>query len=377
TAPSAWRGWRARRPAEAGMRRRRLLALATIAFAAGGCEQTLQLYPSGPDGGVTATGGKGGRGGGGGNVDAGSGSDGHCSGFGPPSVTVTPDFPEIVVALDRSTDMNQPFEDGQSQWQAAAQTLSSYAGSYSAGNHSSHPPILFSFLDFPDSDSGCSQAGCCSSAATLAKGGFSDFANAAYMCPPSSTSCLVSNNKPIGAALVKAQQTLAAATVQSNQRYVLLVTDGQPTGSCAKSFDDCTYADEQASAISNDTGHFPFVIRMGPNASDCLSGVAGIGNAVPFATGYTTLNSALDAVMASTVCSASLSPILSAEEANQLQVTVAFHTMVLQDQQSGWTYDPTNGRLHLHGTACTTYAQNGGLQVTSPCGHSGPGSSPP
>ncbi len=364
----------------------RSLALATAFLALTGCRQTLHLYEPAPDAGLAAAAGKGGtggRGGSGGRTDAGGAPDGHCPGSSGPPVTFTPDMPAIVIALDRSTDMNQPFDAGESQWQAAVQTLSSYVGLYSPGKNS-HPPILFSSLNFPNLDTGCSaQPGCCASPSTAVRG-YSDFSNPAYDCPPgggNSLSCLTSSDsRPIGAALTKAQQVLAGASVPSNQRYVLLVTDGLPSGNCAKApVDDCGWAGQMAYGIWSDTGHFPFVIRLGQNVSDCLGQVAGAGSSVLFASAYASLNAALDSVMASVLCSGTVSPVLSAEEANQvLQVTVAFHTSVAPDPQTGWTYDPSNGRLHLHNASCTTYLQNGGLFVASACSsaHVGPGNSP-
>jgi hypothetical protein len=56
------------------------------------------------------------------------------------------------------------------------------------------------------------------------------------------------------------------------------------------------------------------------------------------------------------------------DQVDNLEVVVGNHTYLTQDPTTGWTYEPSNGRLHLHGPACESYAGSGMLQVYLGCG---------
>jgi hypothetical protein len=374
-------------------RRRWLLGVAVVALAAG-CEQTLHLYQTGADGGAAgskggagggATGGvagsgPGGRSGTGGLIDGGA-PDGGCSRSNMVAFTAEP--PQMLIALDRSTNMNQPLDSNNTHFEAAAQALGQSVGFYStvtSGHGPPHPTIMFSFLDFPDTDGGCSaQAGCCTTDVSRVTG-FGDFAMDAYNCTPTTPACLSSDHRPIAAALMKADQW-AASTTGSGGRYVVLITDGPPSGNCVKMYDDCTNAEQQAMNIMRDTNRQPTVLRIGGSSgSDCLIYLAGGLNSPSYFEGfdYGGVSKAVADIMSYAVCEVTLTPPLPASQTNQLQVNVGTKTYQYDPANTNWTYGPTSGRLRLHGAACDAYAGTGDLHIFSGCepGRGGAGFQP-
>ncbi|HVT08242.1 MAG TPA: hypothetical protein VHO67_12360 [Polyangia bacterium] len=361
-----------------------LVGAAAVALAAG-CEQTLHLYQAVPDAGsrgggagsVAAAGGTtggagagGGRSGTGGMTDGGP-PDGRCAGPATP-VAFTADPPQMLIALDRSTNMNQPFDnsstnDNNTQFQAAAQTLSQAVGMYSApagGTKATRPTVNFSFLNFPETSSGCTaQTGCCTTDVSRIYG-FQDFATDAFMCSQPTAACVSSDHRPMAAALTKADQWAAGLT-GTGGRYVVLVTDGPPSGNCVKMYDDCTNAEQQAMTLAKDTSHQPVVLRIGGSTGgDCLFYIAGGPNSPAYyqAPDYTSLSKAVTDIMTYAICEVTLTGPVP----GSLQVTVGGKSYSY-DASAGWTLSSSGGRLRLHGAACDAYADGGKLQVQSGC----------
>jgi hypothetical protein len=373
-----------------------LVGLAAVAVAAPACEQTLHLYQTGPDAGSKAgaggPGGTGGNGGRGGKFGSGGGSwtdAGPCLGPTPQQLYFTPDAPQVVVVLDRSTQMYQPFSasDTEVPLNVALNALYTEVGAYSASSNpdprsQKHPAIAFSFLDFPDSDPGCSApAGCCTTDVVRTSSP-SSFMSVAFKCETPSSSCLASDRRPTAAALGKAHGFLANSGT-SNPRYVLLITDGPPVGQCASpGFNDCTDAVSKMQGLADD-GISALIIGAGAqNSLGCLPDltVAAGGTDWPYypAPSSNELTTAIFNALAATVCHVTLTwpPPSSAN----LSVALG-QSAVQNDHNNGWTYDATSGRLHLHGTSCQAYTQYGwgALQVLDACdpGHPGSGSPPP
>ncbi|HVY36297.1 MAG TPA: hypothetical protein VHM31_00120 [Polyangia bacterium] len=357
--------------------------VAVAAALAPGCEQTLHLYQSPPDGGGSRGGGAGSLAAAGGSAGAGAGGgrsgpggttdggqpDGRC---GPPTpVAFAADPPQMLIALDRSTNMNQPFDnstsDNNTHFQAAAQTLSQAVGMYSApggGGKPTRPTINFWFLDFPDTNNGCSaQTGCCTTDVSRVYG-FQDFANDAFLCSPTTTGCLSSDHRPVAAALTKADQW-AGTTTGGGGRYVVLVTDGPPSGNCVKMYDDCTNAEQQAMTLAKDTNHQPAVLRIGGSpGGDCLFYIAGGPNSPAYyqASDYTSLSKAVTDIMSYALCEVTLTGPVP----GSLQISVAGKSYPY-DSNAGWTFSSSSGRLRLHGAACDAYAAGAALQIVSAC----------
>lgn len=381
-------------------RRGWLVGMAAVALATG-CQETLHLYASLTDGGagagagaaggagVGAAGKPGTAGTGGLTVDGGGRPDEHC--FGTPSQPLgfTADSPQVVVALDRSNQMYQPFgpNDSDVPLTVALNALYAEVGTYTPRQNphvQDHPTITFSFLDFPDSDPGCSApTGCCSLDVSRINGA-SSFMTAAYRCETPSPMCLASDRRPTATALGKAEAALVAST-STGPRYVVVITDGPPSGQCAPAgFNDCTAAVRQVKSLVDD-GILTFIIGVGAQSSlGCLLDVgasAGGTGWPPYYAAATSneLTTAIFDVLASTVCHVTL----TAPPSPNVSLSVSYGGTLLpaDDRNSGWTYDSASGRLHLHGNACQNYAQygSGALKIWPVCGHSatGPGSTPP
>lgn len=344
---------------------RHALVLATAALALTACEQTLRLYASsatgGSGGGKIGTGGSGGGSGGSGNVDGG-GPDAHCFGSAQ-QVTVIPDSPAMVVLFERSTSMNQPFA-SQNQTQLSA-ALSAFQGQWQVYNSR----IKFSFAEFPDLNGCQPQNGCCSGDIQT---DWPSFNQGLYACGGSLSSCVSSASRPTGTALASADTALKGANSRPpGQRYVLLITDGPPSGGCATK-DDCSDAVDKVSMLNDDKISLSIVgIQSDLGCLDFAFTSSG-QSAVQTASDPATLASELSGIMQSAVCNATLSPM---PQSGDLQVTYSGAT-IPPDRFSGWTYDNMYGRLHLRGQACQDVLFGwDNLKVTTTCGSRNPGGS--
>ena len=349
---------------------RRALALAAITLAFAACEQTVHLYGS-LDSGTSAGSGKGGMGGSGAFGSDAGGTDQHCSG-GQDLLTFMPDTPQVVVVLDRSSNMNQAFPNSNdTHLTAAMHALYSEVSLYAMPKFNHPWTIHFSFVDFPDVGAGCIGTGeCCAKDANVLSTGMFDMAT---MCESSpSASCVASNKRPIQAALEKADQYLTSGGV-SGPRYVLLITDGDPQGGCTQ--DDCISAQSAVNALGNDHIALEVAAIGGAGTSSCLQDLAMTANGTLDSPSYAaasdsnSLGQIITEAVGATVCTGTLNnPPMSS---SSLQVSMMFGTSTTPygyGPRDGWTYDSNSGRLRLHGSLCDAYTANAsGLIVTAGC----------
>ncbi len=351
------------------------LAFAATVLALTACQQTLHLYESQDAGGMAGrTGGGGtvvfGSGGFGGSF-GGGGGDQHCSGSSTQPVQFTADVPRMVIALDRSTSMNQLFgmtTQLNTALSAVQEQVYEFGGNSS---HNDHPAIQFSFIALPDTDpNSCqTQMGCCAASAQTDWGTF--FAKV-MSCTAPSNNCATSAYRPTAAAFSKAQSLLDSSgpPSSSSPRYVVLITDGPPSGSCLSS-NDCSDAQTAAAALANE-GVRVFVVGIGDQQSlgPCPASLAASGSNAgksSYAASDTDLYNDLQDITSTAVCSMT---ITSNPLPSSLQVSLGF-TPYQQNTQDGWTYDSNSGRLHLLGMMCTNYLnpQSGSLHITTTCPH--------
>ena len=362
------------------------LGCALLVILLGACQQTLMLDDLPADASRSGTGGKNGNGGSGGSKPTDASTDGYC-GQGQ-QIIATGDVPQVVVALDRSSEMlGTQFGGGQndSQFNVAVSDLSAQVSSYSSptGQHSTRRAISFAHLEFPESANDCSYAGCCSSAA-LPTSSYQAFLDATMDCSLLGN-CGYSTSHPIGAALSRAQDYFQFGTFQSQERYVLLVTDDAPGGNC-NAENDCQFAQDQVYDLSNRLNVTTVIIHVGTGGStSCLQNFEAIQGAPP--SWYAgpdlyypapmpddlerAIAAAITAIAAGT-CHFTLATATGSP--NQLTV-VSQGTTVPQDGKNGWTYDGGGGtaRLILHGSACTSYLNSQfGLQVYQGCSSAHP-----
>jgi len=356
--------------------RRISLGCALLAILFGACKQTLVLDDLSPDAGRSGTGGKGV-----GAVDASSG-DAHCASN--QSIVFTPDVPQVIVALDRSsmtTEMS--FVGSQdSEFTTATADLSAEVSSYQASSgqgRATRPPISFSYLDFPDSASDCSAAvGCCASD-VMPTPNSQAFQNAAYYACGSPNTCVSSNNRPIAAALTSAYNAFTQTNgAQTGQRFVLLVTGGPPSGGCVPSPStgtDCQSAINEVDSLFKKLDVTTYIVGMGDQANDsCLQAMANDEGSAQFYNAAVTANDlfgALESITGS-IADAACHLTLSTAAVSASQLMVQFQgTPVTADFKNGWSLDSGSGtpRLTLHGSACQNYITNYpfGLQISGGC----------
>jgi hypothetical protein len=365
--------------------RRISLGCALLAILNGACQQTLVLDDRSADASLSATGGKSGGGGSGGGRPTDASVDGNCGQA--QQITATGDIPQVVVALDRSSEMlGTQFGGGQnnSEFTAAVSDLSAQVGNYASpsGQHGSRRAISFAYLEFPESSADCSYPGCCSSSVTPTPS-YQAFTDATMSCSLLGNACGSSTNHPIAAAFSRAEDYFQLGTfgVQPEERYVLLVTDDAPDGNCSTE-NDCQFAQDQVYSLANSLNVTTVIIHVGTGGStSCLQDFAATqgapppwyaGNDLYYAAPMpddlqNAVASAISAIAAGT-CRFTLSTAPSSS--SQLTVVSQGTTLQPQDSKNGWTYDTGNGtpRLILHGSTCTSYLNSQvGLQVYQGC----------
>jgi len=359
--------------------RRISLGCALLVILLGACQQTLVLDDRSGDASVPGTGGKTGTGGT--QTDA-SSSDAHCS-ANPSLISSTPDKSQILVALDRSSAMGANFGGvgGESQLQAALDAVQTYVTKYSGG-HNGSVSIQFAFLAFPDPSNNCNAGtGCC---VTQVTNSYSDF-ESANTCSGPMQNCLLSSTRPTAAALYAAldyyNATSGGGSQHSNERYVLLITDDAPQGSCVDGSSSCSDALTAVNSLSY-LGVTTEVIAIGPGAL-CLSQLAAEQPVIP--SPYSTASmpqdlsdkiQAITETVAQNSCRLTLS---SPPTSGRLWVTFngAVQTQDSGTTGNGWSYSGDySTRVFLHGSLCNAYLQsllqgmpNGsfGLQIYDGC----------
>jgi hypothetical protein len=373
------------------VRRRISLGCALLAILLGACQQTLLLDDLSADAGRTGTGGKSGSGGsGGGPTDASSG-DAHCSPS-PTPIPYQPDKPQILVALDRTSAMGASFGGmgGESELQAALDAVQTYVTKYSGG-HNGSALIQFAFLAFPDPSNNCNaNTGCC---VTQVTSSYPDF-ESANTCTGPVQNCLLSSTRPTAAALYAAldyyKTTSGGGSQHTNERFVLLITDDDPHGSCTDGSSSCSDALTAVNGLS-DFGVTTEVIAIGPGAL-CLSQLAAEQTVIPspYSTASTPqdLSGQIQAITAAAALNSCRLTLSSPPTSGRLSVTFN-HAMQPQDSGTtgdGWSYSGDySTRVSLHGSLCNEYLQsllqgipNGssGLQISDGCPSQHPSGNP-
>jgi hypothetical protein len=330
------------------------------------CAQTVVLEDQIADGGMISSG-------------DGSATDGRCSGGQGQQLTVTPESPEVVVVLDRSTAMNEPFGNDASQLSSALEALYAQVSFFTKAQNG-QPLIRFAFIDFPDIAVDCSATdGCCSSDVTPTTS-LPAFEAASSGCEGAPNNCLQAAQRPTADALSKAQ-TFLGNDQQAGQHYVLLVTDGPP-GGCNMSGNDCTDA---LGTLTLSRSAQTTIVSIGGDTSPagCLLNLASAegGQGAPFyytASSPNELTNVLATIvntMAQGACRLDLSTVSNAPD----QLSVLFDGMPIPrdvNHNNGWDLNGSGSRLTLYGSACQGLVKNGstfGLLISDGCsgGHGG------
>lgn len=228
-----------------------------LALALTACRQTVVFDQSGFEGGV---------------LDA-SGDGGPTVCTGPPA-QILPEYPEMTVALDRSLGMSGRFGDT-TQLMAARDALDVQAARYQKAIH-------FGYVDFPGASGGsCPQGECCPGPFSQPNPNFLLFSSKLHACD-GSQSCQSTNNvRPTWAALTSTLSWFMQP--ESNRRYVLLITNGEPDCGGGQTFGDCQDTSSVVSQLAK-AGVTTYVVVPSPGPIDnyvatCMTTLALAGNA--------------------------------------------------------------------------------------------------
>ena len=333
------------------------LGVTALAVALAGCRQTVEFVAVNADGGS--------------GDDAGGVPSGLClEGQTPLFIQLSPESSVIVVALDRSTSMNDPFgyPGYPSKLDAAKQSLLAVVQRYQA-------TVRFSYVGFPGMvQSGCfPDSECCSridpSVPASGTGGSSLFEQAILACDTAPATCAVGSQRPTAAALAGCVGLYESIDLRAfRNRYVLLVTDGDP-GCPGSSSDACKDAQVQVSTLGNPNLNVSTsVVGLGTpsSGSGCLAKLALTGNGNYYPTRASDLDGTLETIthaMAADACHVNLQTTPS----NFANVIVSQNgTQVPRSNVDGdgWQSDGSSSRITLYGKACDTLLEQGMASTT-------------
>jgi hypothetical protein len=186
------------------------------------------------------------------------------------------DLPSVMIALERSFSMLQPWGARSSRKQIAYEAVQDVVGSYDRA-------IKFGLEQFPAPDGVCGSTNAMCCAGVVGKNGpargFADKLREALRCDLQGCP-----DNPAWPASIPTADALHISrlyydTVQGGRapRYVLLVTDGDP--SCANMNSACEAAETEASALATQADVHTLVLGIGEDAraSTCLDRLAQAG----------------------------------------------------------------------------------------------------
>ncbi|HXU83614.1 MAG TPA: hypothetical protein VN914_19610 [Polyangia bacterium] len=265
------------------------------------------------------------------------------------------EFPEVVVALDRSFSMFNHKPGAKSFWTAAREALLDYM-------RETDGAIAFGYAEFPGRVSCDPGFGCCTrfpvSPSLNSHGGIEQ----AWSC--NTQGCFdTADESPSGHALSRIRtQYFDTETDPMPDRYVLLVTDGEP--SCGSDTGECAYAEHQATRLYSNGGVNTIVLPLGDDAKKgpCLDAVAVAGHtrepgatAFPAAADPGQVGAELRKAMAQVeerTCRFLVKDDI--RNRDSLEVTVEFKPLPRDPaHKEGWDFDPSGSpEIQIYGTAC-------------------------
>lgn len=166
--------------------------------------------------------------------------------------------------------------------------------------------------------------------------------------------------------------TYLDTVTDSNPKYILLATDGEPN--CAPGVSDTRAADLEATIeaaqAAADAGYKVFVIGVGPEVGN-LTAMAVAGGTTDFypATTPEQLSEALESIVG-TVAAGCTYPVGATEVVNPNAIGVYLDkALVPQSATDGWSIDATNTTITLNGSYCAsvTSGEKSVVQIFLPC----------
>jgi hypothetical protein len=271
------------------------------------------------------------------------------------SLTFVPQPAQLLILLDRSSDMQSSF--GGTTREAAAQSALVNAIETFQGK------IKFGFVQFPVSQ--CAQGTCCADEVIGPALDNNSLMKTSVLCSdPHNSSCSgTSTDSPSNAALAKVQDYVADPKNTTNDdQYVLLVTSSEP--SCTGQ-DQCNNALSAANALGN-AGVGIFVLSVGnqPDSWSCLTQIGRKGplprtSKLLYSANYVSdLSDMINTIFSAIARSAcTLNSSIKPPAQATLDVSIGSTSVPPADWsgQNGWSASPNKTSITLSGSACDDY----------------------
>jgi hypothetical protein len=288
--------------------------------------------------------------------DVAAGEPQKCDQFTRP-IRLEFDPPEVVVALDRSASMYA--RKGDKMWIAwVKQALSAYLGSNEGA-------VAFGYEEFPGRTT-CDQTSACCASRVLVPPYLDSHGDIEqkWHCDAGAGGCIETRaESPSADALSRIRSYYENETDAATDRFVLLVTDGEP--SCSIDPGQCDDAGREASRLFSMSGVRTMVLPIGDEAkkSHCLEGVAVMGQTrapgsidFPAVADPSQLGKQLDRAM-TPVMARACRFIVRDNVTNPDQLLVTVNWMAVPRDQShkdGWDFDASGApEIQLYGPLCT------------------------
>jgi len=316
---------------------RAITGLGVVALSMVACRQTVLIDQSAVDGAVS-----------------GDGGSPFCTGA-PTDFLIQ--YPEVIVALDRSATMNGRFGDSTPLATARA-ALDTYAARY-------QKVVEFGYVEFPSSYL-CND-GCCASMPSPPNPNYTKFEMALHLCDQnSSPSCATATyQRPTTRAITNCGVVFASRP-DVNSRYVLLVTNGMPDcGGGGQS--SCVDAQ---TAVNDLARNFVATAVVAPGqldqaTSDCLEGMAINGGArnPPYlhpASNQSDLTNEIGEIIRSIATAACQVDLTTARIQDADRAALYWNNVVVpHDHNNGWDVSGNGFTVNLHGQWCDQLIEDG------------------
>jgi hypothetical protein len=262
--------------------------------------------------------------------------------------------PEILIELDRSTNMQATFS-SYTRMTAVQNALTNEIGVYQNS-------VKFGYEEFPSAEGGppsgqCSN--CCAGAVTLwPTTGASAWMNNTINCIDGRSNCKgTSTDSPSHYALQVASDFFNMSQMGQSDadQYVMLFTSSEPSCSGQDAATVCQAARNAISGLANNHVQvYVFSVGYPPDKTGCLSDLTKVGSMTTLVTvnDYSDLSGRLDGILHTAAASACTMTLDGPPTNSKLDVYIG-PTLVPPD---GWTYTPgARNAITLNSTYCSQY----------------------
>jgi hypothetical protein len=268
--------------------------------------------------------------------------------------------PEMMVAFDRSYSMTKKFG-AQTRLTSARQEVLDLVKANQGG-------IQFGFLEFP-SRNACEQSASCCASPVLVPPANNNFFEVDHelRCDTAASGCFdLAVDSPTNDALFRVRRFFDQEPAADSDRFILLVTDGNP--SCGTDTLICDKAATEAKRLADTTGVKTIVVALGEDVktSACLDSIAMAGGMMKptspaYAWGGTVaelhqaIGQAVAPVLDETCRLTFRTPPSKPEKVSVFMRSGSFFDDLPRDpnDKEGWNFDPPGSlEMRLYGSPC-------------------------